>query len=136
MEDDTIPAEIAMTAIDCKEFFDTQAPTDHEWIRSAQFEFNYWFNTFIATQFDKSGLDYLLRHYPDKRENICDLIDALKSAVEGAMHIYNGTGKLLTSKINSAANCVTQNTRIRRRHIERRHVGRVDNLCRSEVDGI
>jgi hypothetical protein len=108
MEDITIPTEIAKSATACKEVLDTHASKDHAWIRSAQFDFNFWCSVIKATSLDKSGLDYILRDYPDERESICNLLDALKTCVEGAVRIYDGTGMLPTSKIISVANSVTQ----------------------------
>jgi hypothetical protein len=56
-------------------------------------------------------MDHRLRNYPDARESICNLLDALKTSVEGAVGIYSGTGKLLASSNNSVANCETRSER-------------------------
>ena len=113
MEYAAIPTEIARSATACKEVLDTHTPKlkEHTWIRSAQVDFNLWCSAIKATSFDKSGMDYRLRNYPDARESICNLLDALKTSVEGAVGIYSGTGKLLVSNNSSVANCETQNER-------------------------
>ncbi|KAF3396793.1 hypothetical protein DPV78_007762 [Talaromyces pinophilus] len=90
MNDVTTPTEIARSATACKEVLDMHA-LEHTWIRSAQVDFNLWCSAIKATSFDKSGMDHRLRNYPDARESICILLDALKTSVEGAMDIYNGT---------------------------------------------
>ncbi|GAM43620.1 hypothetical protein TCE0_060f18575 [Talaromyces pinophilus] len=95
MNDVTTPTEIARSATACKEVLDMHA-LEHTWIRSAQVDFNLWCSAIKATSFDKSGMDHRLRNYPDARESICILLDALKTSVEGAMGIYNGTAKELT----------------------------------------
>jgi hypothetical protein len=56
-------------------------------------------------------MDHRLRNYPDAPESICILLDALKTSVEGAMGIYNGTGKLLVSNNDSVVNCETRSER-------------------------
>lgn len=111
MENVTIPTEIARSATACKEVLDTHSPEEHTWIRSAQVDFNFWCSAIKATSFDRSGLDYRLRNYPDARESICNLLDALKTSVEGAVRIYSGIGKLLASNNNSVVNCETQSKR-------------------------
>jgi len=113
MENATIPTEIARSATACKEVLDTHTPNlkEHTWIRSAQVDFNLWCSAIKATSFDKSGMDYRLRNYPDARESICNLLDALKTSVEGAVGIYSGTGKLLVSNNNAIANYEPQNER-------------------------
>jgi hypothetical protein len=109
--DVTTPTEIARSATECKEVLDTHALKEHTWIRSAQVDFNFWCSAIKATSFDKSGMDHRLRNYPDARESICNLLDALKTSVEGAVGIYSGTGKLLASSNNSVANCETRSER-------------------------
>ncbi|QKX60481.1 uncharacterized protein TRUGW13939_07626 [Talaromyces rugulosus] len=95
MEYVTIPTEIARSATACKEILDMHAPKEHAWIRSAQLDFNLWCCAIKATSLDKSGMDHRLRNYPDARESICNLLDALKTSVEGAVGIYSGTSKEL-----------------------------------------
>ncbi|KAM3075289.1 hypothetical protein ACMFMG_007269 [Clarireedia jacksonii] len=95
MAEVTRPSEIAKSATACKEFLDTHAPKEHTWIRSVQVDFNLWCSAIKATSFDKSGMDHRLRNYLDTRESICNLIDALKTSVEGAVGIYSGTAKEL-----------------------------------------
>lgn len=97
MEYVTIPNEIARSATACKEVLDMHASSGQAWIRSAQLDFNLWCCAIRATSFDKSGMDHRLRNYPDARESICNLLDALKTSVEGAVAIYSGTCTLLAS---------------------------------------
>jgi len=116
MECVTIPTEIAKSATACKDVLDAHAPKlkEHTWIRSAQVDFNLWCSAIKAASFDKSGMDYRLRNYPDARESICNLLDALKTSVEGAVAIYSETGKLLASSHISRANCEPQSERTER----------------------
>jgi hypothetical protein len=56
-----------------------------DWIQSGQGDFNLWCHGLSAVATGKSSLDFRVRHRPDIRKIICDLLDGLDESLKDCL---------------------------------------------------